>query len=169
MDDMNDLRSCQFRPLDAVNHLGLWMTLMTPGHELSTLDTMNASGLWLTWTTLCRKLKALDAMKKSRCRWDELLRVVSSRPGCYEQLRTMDDMRYSGSWAEGFGCYEQLKVMNDMNDSGSYEHRSLDDMNRSILWLRRTTPGRELKDPDAMNRLELWMIWMTRDPMSSGL
>ena len=48
MDDMNDSRSCQFKPLDVVNHLGLWMTLTTLGHELSTVDTMNTSRLWLT-------------------------------------------------------------------------------------------------------------------------
>ena len=48
MDDMNDSRSCQFRSLDAMNLLGLWMTLMTLGRELSALDTMNTLGLWLT-------------------------------------------------------------------------------------------------------------------------
>ena len=45
---MKDSRSCQFRPLDDVNRLGLWMTLMTTGRKLSTLDTMNTLGLWLT-------------------------------------------------------------------------------------------------------------------------
>ena len=48
MDDMNDSGSYQFRPLDVVIRLGLWMTLTTLGHELSTLDTINTSGLWLT-------------------------------------------------------------------------------------------------------------------------
>ena len=28
MDYMNESGSCQFKPLDVVNHLGLWMTLM---------------------------------------------------------------------------------------------------------------------------------------------
>ena len=45
---MNDLGSCQFKPLDVVNCSGLWMTLTTPSHELSSLDTMNTSGPWLT-------------------------------------------------------------------------------------------------------------------------
>ena len=45
---MNDLGSRQFKPLDVVNYLGLWMTIMTLGHEINTLDTMNISGLWLT-------------------------------------------------------------------------------------------------------------------------
>ena len=45
---MNDSGSFQFRPLDAMNRLVLWMTLMTPGHEPSTLDIMNTSRLWLT-------------------------------------------------------------------------------------------------------------------------
>ena len=48
--------------------------------------------------------------------------------------------------------------MNDMNDSGCCEHKSLDDMNRSRLWLRWTTLGHELRDLDVMIRLELWMI-----------
>ena len=48
MDDMNDSGSYQFRPLDIVIYLRLWMTLTTSGHELSALDTMNTSGLWLT-------------------------------------------------------------------------------------------------------------------------
>ena len=48
MNDMNDLGSYQFKPLDVVNHLGLWMTLTTLGREFSALDTMNTLGLWLT-------------------------------------------------------------------------------------------------------------------------
>ena len=63
IDDLNDSGSHQFKPLDVVNHLGLWMTLTTLGREFSTLDTMNTLGLWLTWTTLGHKLRALDAMK----------------------------------------------------------------------------------------------------------
>ena len=65
MDDMNDSRFYQFKPLCVMNCLGLQMTLINPSHELSTLDTMNTSGLWLTWTTLGCKLKNLDAMKNS--------------------------------------------------------------------------------------------------------
>ena len=42
MDDMNELGYSQFRPLNAMNHLGLWMTLTTLGRELSALDTMNS-------------------------------------------------------------------------------------------------------------------------------
>ena len=63
MNDMNDLGSYQFKPLDVVNHLGLWMTLMTLGCEVSVLDTMNTLGLWLTSMTLGCKLRALDIMK----------------------------------------------------------------------------------------------------------
>ena len=48
MDDMNELESSQFRPLNAMNRLGLQMTLTTLGRELSALDTMNTSRLWLT-------------------------------------------------------------------------------------------------------------------------
>ena len=52
MDDLNDLGFHQFRPLDVVNCLGLWMTVTTLGRELSTLDTMNTLELWSTRTTL---------------------------------------------------------------------------------------------------------------------
>ena len=45
---MNELGSHQFKSLDVVNRLGLWMTLMTLSYELITLDTMNTLGLWLT-------------------------------------------------------------------------------------------------------------------------
>ena len=65
MDDLNDLGFHQFRPLDVVNCLGLWMTVTTLGRELSALDTMNTLGLWLTRTTLGCKLRILDAMKTS--------------------------------------------------------------------------------------------------------
>ena len=66
MNHMNDCRSCQFRPPNVVNHLGLWMTLTTLSRELNVLDTMDTSGLWLTSMTLGRKLRALNAMKNSR-------------------------------------------------------------------------------------------------------
>ena len=59
---MHNSGSYQFRALDAVNCLGLWMTLITLGHELSALDTMDISELWLIGMTMGRKLRALDAM-----------------------------------------------------------------------------------------------------------
>ena len=74
MDDLNDSVSYQFRHLDDVNHLRFWMTLTSPGCELSAIDTMNTLGLWLTWITLGRKLKALDTMTESGVwmRWTTL-------------------------------------------------------------------------------------------------
>ena len=33
VDDMNDLKSCELSPLDAINNLGLWMIGMVLGHE----------------------------------------------------------------------------------------------------------------------------------------
>ena len=41
MNDTNDSGSYQFRLVDAMSRLGLWMTLTTMGRDLSTLDTMN--------------------------------------------------------------------------------------------------------------------------------
>ena len=58
MDDLNELGSHQFRPLDVVNYLGLWMTLMTLGRELRALDAMNNLGLWMTKATPSGELKA---------------------------------------------------------------------------------------------------------------
>ena len=37
---------------------------------------------------------------------------------CYEQLKVMDDMKYS-MLCKGFKCYEQLRVVDDMNYSGT--------------------------------------------------
>ena len=36
---------------------------------------------------------------------------------CYEYLKLIDNMSYSGSLAHDFKCYEQLMVMDDMNES----------------------------------------------------
>ena len=48
LEAMNNSGSYQFKPLNFVNCLGLWMTLTALDHELSALDTMDTSGLWLT-------------------------------------------------------------------------------------------------------------------------
>ena len=45
-----------------------------------------------------------------------LLRAQASR--YYEQLRLVDDMKYSMSRAQGSRCYKQLRVMNDINNYG---------------------------------------------------
>ena len=37
----------ELRALNAINSLGLWITLATLGCELWALDAMNSSGLWL--------------------------------------------------------------------------------------------------------------------------
>ena len=62
MDDMNDSRSLELRPLDAMNRSWLWMIRTILLHELKPLDAMNSSGLWMTRITLGRELRALDAM-----------------------------------------------------------------------------------------------------------
>ena len=45
---MNDSGSCEPRPLDAMNNLGLRMIQTILGHELMSLNVMNSSGLWMT-------------------------------------------------------------------------------------------------------------------------
>ena len=37
----------ELNALDAMNNLGLWMTLTTLGHELRALNAMNNSRLWM--------------------------------------------------------------------------------------------------------------------------
>ena len=37
---------------------------------------------------------------------------------CYEQVKDVDDMNNSGSWAQGFSFYEQLRFMVDMKNIG---------------------------------------------------
>ena len=34
-----------------MNSLRLWMTLVTPSHNLKVKDAMNRYGLWITWPT----------------------------------------------------------------------------------------------------------------------
>ena len=50
VDDMNNLGSCELRPLDSMNSLGLWMTWTTLGHEHKALDAFNNLGYgWREW------------------------------------------------------------------------------------------------------------------------
>ena len=46
-----------------------------------------------------------------------LLRAQAS--SYYEQLRPVDDMKYSMSRAQGSRCYEQLRVVDDISYFGS--------------------------------------------------
>ena len=50
-----------------------------------------------------------------------------------------------------------------------HELRALDDINITRLLITSATPGHKLTTLDAMNNLGLWMISMTRDPMTSVL
>ena len=43
MEDMNDLRSYELKPLDAMNSSGLWITQMILTHEPMVLNVMNSS------------------------------------------------------------------------------------------------------------------------------
>ena len=59
----------------------------------------------MTWTTPDYELKALDAMK---------------------QLKVVNEMNDSWSWAQGSRSHEHLKVMDDMKDSSSHKLKALD-------------------------------------------
>ena len=52
---------------------------------------------------------------------------------CYEQLRVVDGISYSGLWAHGYGCFEQLSIVDDMNDLGFNKLKLLDAANSSGL------------------------------------
>ena len=60
------------------------------------------------------------------------------------------------SCALGSRCYEQLRVVNDMNYSGSRDLRPLDAMNNSRLRMISMILIREPMDLNAMNNLALW-------------
>ena len=51
--------------------------------------------------------------------WCEWLWLWTHGSRFYKELRIMDDMCYSKSWAQGSGSYE-LRVLDDMNDLGSW-------------------------------------------------
>ena len=95
------------------------------------------------------------------------------------------------SCALGSRCYEQLRVVNDMNYSGSRDLRPLDAMNNSrlrMIWtilgcafmtlnaknslglcMTWTNLGHKLMTLNSMKNPGLWMIWTTTDPMNSSL
>ena len=87
MDDMNNLGSCELRPIYTMNHSGLLMIWTILHHELKPLDVMYNLGLWMT---LGPKLKTLNAMNKSRVwmRW--------AAPS--HELRVMDAMNNLELW-----------------------------------------------------------------------
>ena len=47
--------------------------------------------------------------------------------------------------------------MDDMNDMRYHEHRDLDAMNSSRLWMIRTIMGHEIKALDVMDNCGLWL------------
>ena len=48
VNDMNDLESCELRPLDAINSSRLWMILMILGCEPMAINAMNNSAMLIT-------------------------------------------------------------------------------------------------------------------------
>ena len=80
--------------------------------------------------------------------------AYSSR--CYEQLKAMDDMCHSGSWAQGYGCFERLSIVNDMNYLISRELRPLDTMSNLGLCMILMIMCHHLRVVDDMNDSEFW-------------
>ena len=80
MDDMNDSRSCEVKPIDAKYNSKLWMIWICVLRELKVMDDMNDSRLWV-----------------QSCEWYERLRILWAQASrCYEQLRVEDNM--NDSW-----------------------------------------------------------------------
>ena len=127
MNDMNDLISCELRPLDVVSSLGLWMIWMILHHELRAMDDMNDSELWV-----------------QNSRYSKQLKVVVS-------------MNDSGLWAQGSKWYDKLKVVDNMNDLGSYELRPQDTMNNLEIWIIWMILCLELMALISMNNSGLWI------------
>ena len=76
VDDMNDSVSYDFRPSEAVNHLGLWMLITILHHARKPLYAMNNPRLWAQGFRF------------------------------YELLMVMVDKKKFRSWAQGFKFYE---------------------------------------------------------------
>ena len=98
MDDMNNLGSHELNVKNTMKSSGLWMTWATLGCELKALNAINNYGLRLTWMTLGRELKAHDTMNNLELVLTWMTLGRDSR--YYEQLKAMDDLSYSGSWAQ---------------------------------------------------------------------
>ena len=62
LDDKNNSRSRELRPLDSMNTSRLRMIWTILGRELKALDAMNSLGLWMKWITLGHELGARDGM-----------------------------------------------------------------------------------------------------------
>ena len=69
VDGISDSGSHELTTLDAMNNLGLRMTLMILSVKPMTLNAMNSSELWLTWMNPGHelKLKAMVDMKNLGC------------------------------------------------------------------------------------------------------
>ena len=151
----------QLRALDVINNSRLWITWTTLGGELRAIDSIHSSRLWLTWTTLVRDFQPLEAMNNSIL-WIILatldrelsLWMLWTRQLCgwYEWLGIL--------WAQVSRCYKQLRVVDDMNDSWSWAY-ALNAMNNLSIWITWTTFDRDLSTLDAMNSSRMWMKWAT--------
>ena len=76
---------------------------------------------------LHHELKVINDMNDSKS-WSHEFRW-------YEQLKVVDNMSYSRLLAQGSARYEQLKFVDDMIYSRSREHKLLDCMNNSRVWM----------------------------------
>ena len=163
----------KLKPLNVMNHSGLtWMTL---GYELSALNTMNNSGSWLTWKIPSHELKVLNVMNNLRL-WTTWMKQGHE----LKDLNTMNNSELWLTWTTPIYKLRDLDAINHLEvligwatlvhelwASGCHEKLSApNSILTSGLWMTYATPGHLLRPLDAMNNLELWMIWMTHDPMS---
>ena len=79
---------------------------MIISHELKALSSMESSGLLMIWMILGHELKVVNTMKTLGGEWHAQFQVVSLGYICYEQLKGVDDMNDSGSWAKCSRWYE---------------------------------------------------------------
>ena len=148
VNEMNNSRSRYLSHLDAMNRLGLWMTWTILYHKLNAQNAMNNSGLRMTRTTMTHELWALDAMNSIGL----YMLWIAQDYRCYEQLKVVDEMNKSRSWAQASKWYDHFKVVVDLNDSRWWAERS-----RCYEWLKVLVGindlSRELKTLDAINNL----------------
>ena len=133
------------RGLNAINNIGLLMTYRlwvvclghymlwtTQGYGWYVPFWVMSSRLWMLWTT-------------KHCEWYKWLDIPWAKAfRCFKQLRAMDDMNDSASWAKDGGWHEWLWVM----------HSQL-----KILW---TTQGCGWHEWLRVMSSRLWMLWVVQ-------
>ena len=144
-----------------MNSSKLWWTRMSPNRMLKALDAMNNSRLWVTWATLGHELWLWMLWRTQGIVKYERIGIPWAQTSiCYEQLKLVDDMNDSWSWAMALNFMNCIGLWMTWTTLGS-ELRALDATNNSGLWLTWTTPSCELSILDVINSLKVWMTWTT--------